>query len=117
MSPVVVIGLFLLLILLLGCILDSSSILLLTVPLIKPIIVSYGYDMIWFGVVMVVTVEMGMLTPPFGMVVFAIKSAMGDEIAIEDIFKASFPFLIMIAVSVLIFILFPQIVLFLPSLM
>jgi TRAP-type mannitol/chloroaromatic compound transport system permease large subunit len=117
MHHAVIIGAFLVLILLLGCILDSSSILLLTVPLIRPVILGLGYDMVWFGIVLVVTVEMGMLTPPFGMVAFAIKSAMGDDITLDTIFGGALPFLLMILVGVLIFIAFPQISLFIPSLM
>jgi TRAP-type C4-dicarboxylate transport system permease large subunit len=107
----------LLIVLLLGCILDSTSLLLLTVPLIKPIVVGFGFDLIWFGVVLVITVEMGMLTPPFGMVVFAIKSALGDEIALDAIFRGALPFLVMIFVALLIIIAFPPISTFIPSLM
>ncbi|MDR2180443.1 MAG: TRAP transporter large permease [Synergistaceae bacterium] len=113
----VIIGVFLFLILLLGCILDSTSILLLTVPIIRPVIAGLGFDLIWFGIVLVVAVEMGMLTPPFGMVVFAIKSALGDEIALDTIFKGSVPYLVMMLVGLLILIVFPSISTFIPSLM
>jgi len=113
----IITGAFLLIVLLLGCVLDSTSLLLLTVPLIKPVALGFGFDMIWFGVVLVITVEMGMLTPPFGMVVFAIKSAMGDEIPLNDIFKGSMPFLLMMLVALLIIIAFPPISTFIPSLM
>ena len=113
----VIIGVFLLLILLLGCILDSTSILLLTVPIIRPVIAGLGFDLLWFGIVLVVAVEMGMLTPPFGMVVFAIKSALGDEITLDTIFRGSVPYLVMMLVGLLIFIVFPSLSTFIPSLM
>jgi tripartite ATP-independent transporter DctM subunit len=113
----IIIGVFLVLILLLGCILDSTSILLLTVPIIRPVIVGLGFDLIWFGIVLVVAVEMGMLTPPFGMVVFAIKSALGDEIALDTIFRGSVPYLVMMLAGLLILITFPAISTFIPSLM
>lgn len=113
----VIIGFFLLLVLGLGCILDSTSILLLTVPLIKPIVVGMGFDLVWFGIVLVITVEMGLLTPPFGMVAFAVKSTLGDMITLDEIFRGSTPFLLMMLLGLLIIIFVPAISLFLPSIM
>jgi tripartite ATP-independent transporter DctM subunit len=113
----IIIGIFLVLVLAMGCILDSTSILLLTVPLMKPIVVGLGFDLIWFGIVLVITVEMGLLTPPFGMVAFAIKSALGDIISLDEIFKGSIPFLLMMFIGLLIIIFVPQISTFLPSIM
>lgn len=113
----VVIGFFLLLVLGLGCILDSTSILLLTVPLMKPIVVGMGLDLIWFGIVLVITVEMGLLTPPFGMVAFAIKTSLGDMVSLDEIFRGAIPFLIMMLIGLLLIIFIPPISIFLPSIM
>ena len=62
----------------LGCIIDSVSILLLTMPIMVPIALKLGYDKIWFGMIAIVAIEIGLLTPPFGMVVFAMKAALPD---------------------------------------
>jgi C4-dicarboxylate transporter, DctM subunit len=112
-----VIGMFIIVWLILGCLIDSASIMLLTLPLMIPIVKALGYSLIWFGVVSVIVIEMGLLTPPFGMVVFAMKSALGGEAKIEDIFQGSYPFLFMMAIATVIIIAFPILSTWLPSLM
>ena len=115
--PWVIIGGFLVVWLILGCIIDSTSIILLTIPIMHPVAVKLGYHPIWFTIVAIVTIEIGLLTPPFGMVVFAMKSALGDEAKIEEIFAGSTPFMLMLAVALAIIIAFPILSTFLPSLM
>jgi len=115
--PWVIIGGFLVVWLILGCIIDSTSIILLTIPIMHPVAVTLGYHPIWFTIVAIVTIEIGLLTPPFGMVVFAMKSALGDEAKIEEIFAGSTPFMLMLAVALAIIIAFPILSTFLPSLM
>ncbi|MBR0597459.1 TRAP transporter large permease [Sinanaerobacter chloroacetimidivorans] len=101
---------------LLGCVLDSTSILLITVPLILPIAAAFGWNLIWLGIVMIIVIEMGLLTPPFGMVVFAMKATIGEGVEVEDIFKGVIPFLLMMAMAVVIIIAFPSLTTWLPSL-
>jgi len=115
--PIVILILFLAIFLILGCLMDSASIMLLTLPLMLPVVKSLGFDLIWFGVISVIVIEMGILTPPFGMVVFAMKTALGDEARIEEIFQGSYPFLWMMALTAVIVILFPKLSTWLPSLM
>jgi C4-dicarboxylate transporter, DctM subunit len=115
--PLAVILMFIIVWLILGCLIDSASIMLLTLPLMIPIVKDLGYSLIWFGVVSVIVIEMGLLTPPFGMVVFAMKSALGGEAKIEDIFQGSYPFLLMMALATIIIIAFPILSTWLPSLM
>jgi C4-dicarboxylate transporter DctM subunit len=115
--PWVIIAGFLVVFLILGCIIDSTSIILLTIPIMHPVAVKLGYDPIWFTIVAIVTIEIGLLTPPFGMVVFAMKSALGDEVKIEEIFAGSTPFMLMLAIALAIIIAFPILSTFLPSLM
>lgn len=115
--PIFIIIIFVIIFIILGAILDSSSILLVTIPLMYPVIKALQFDNIWFGVVAVVAVEMGLLTPPFGMVVFAMKASLIDEATIEDIFVGSFPFLIMIVAVLILVIAFPSLSLWLPGLM
>lgn len=117
LPPMVTILLFILVWLVLGCLIDSASIMLLTLPLMLPIVKALGFSLIWFGVVSVIVIEMGLLTPPFGMVVFAMKATLRDEAKIEDIFQGSYPFLFMMAIFVVIILAFPIVSTWLPSLM
>jgi C4-dicarboxylate transporter, DctM subunit len=116
-APIVIILMFLVLFLIMGCFIDSTSIMLLTLPLMVPVIAKMGYSLIWFGVVSVVTIEVGLITPPFGMVAFAMKTAIGDQASIDDIFRGSFPFLLMLAIVIALIVIFPGLSTWLPSLM
>lgn len=92
-------------------------ILLLTIPIMFPIITKLGYDPIWFGIVAIVAIEVGLLTPLFGMVIFSMKSALGADVQIEKIFLGSIPFLFMLIFSLIIHIVFQKLSRFQPSLM
>lgn len=120
--PIVIILLFMLILLALGCVLDSTSILLLTIPLMVPIVTSFGYDVIWFGIVMIIAVECGLLTPPFGMNVYTVKAALhdipgGEDVTVEEIFSGSMPFFFAMLVVLLLCIFIPGLVTGLVSLM
>lgn len=120
--PIGIVLLFILILMVLGCILDSTSILLLTTPLMCPIMADLGYDLVWFGLIMIIAIETGMITPPFGMNVFTVKSSLygmdGMEgITVNEIFAGSMWFLAAIIIVDLICIFIPQIVLFLPNAM
>jgi len=114
-APMAIVVMFIVVFLLLGMIIDSVSILLLTIPIMFPVITKLGYDPIWFGMVSIVAIEIGMLTPPFGMVVFAMKSSLGKNVAIEDIFIGSAPFIIMLFISLVIIVVYPPLSTWLPS--
>lgn len=105
----------LIIVLMLGCIMDSMAIVLLTIPVFYPLIIDLGFNPIWFGILVVRVTEMGMITPPVGMNVFVIKGI--SDVPIGTIFRGIVPFLMADAVQVLFLILFPQIVLLLPNLM
>lgn len=106
---------FLLIIVLLGTILDSVSILLITMPMMLPLIADTGFDLIYFGVLVVIAAEIGLLTPPFGLVVYAMKSSLGDKASIEEIFVGAFPFIIMMVIVIGLILIFPPIATWLPS--
>lgn len=92
-----------------GTILDSSSIMLILVPLMLPVVSAMDVDLIWFGVVTVLAVEIGLLTPPFGISVFVIKSALDDpEITLGDIFAGAAPFAAMMLVVLVCLLVFPS---------
>lgn len=107
----------LLIMLFLGCFLDGIAIMCLTMATIFPLIMKLGFDPIWFGVVLTVALEAGLVTPPFGLGVFTVKAATDLKLSTEDIFRGAFPFLIMVLVILVILIIFPGITLFLPNLM
>ena len=90
--------------------------LVLTVPLFFPLAMNAGFDPIWFGVICVIMVELGVVTPPIGVNVFAIAS-MTSDVSMYDIFRGVLPFWIAYLALVVLIILFPAIALFLPSLM
>jgi len=101
---------FVIVVLILGTILDSSSIMLITIPLVLPALVGFQTDMIWFGIVTVIAVEIGLLTPPFGMAVFVIKATLGQDspITLKDIFVGAFPFAVIMLIVLLMVIAMPQ---------
>lgn len=101
--------------LVLGCIMDSMAIVLLTIPVFYPLIVDLGFNPIWFGILVVRVTEMGLITPPVGMNVFIIKGI--SDVPISAIFKGIIPFLMADLIQVAVLIIFPQIVLFIPNLM
>ena len=98
------IALYVLVIIAMGTILDSSSIMLIVLPLVLPVAIDLGIDLIWFGIITVIAVEIGLLTPPMGLSVFVIKGTLADQnIALGEIFKGAAPFaLIMLAVLILV---------------
>lgn len=99
---------YLLIVIALGCIIDSVSIMLIMLPIVLPIAGAFGMDKIWFGVLTVVAVEIGLLTPPFGVSVYTVKSALNNPaITIRDIFAGSFPFVLMMVLSLFILAIFP----------
>ncbi len=109
-----VLSLIMLMYLVLGCLMDAMAMIILTVPIIFPVIVQMGFDPIWFGVIIVMTVELGLIHPPVGMNVFVIKSVI-KEVSFSTIFKGVLPFVVTDLLRLLILILFPVIALWLPS--
>ncbi|NSW91123.1 MAG: TRAP transporter large permease [Firmicutes bacterium] len=117
LPPFAVMAIILLIYFVLGCFIDALALILLTIPIFYPVAVNVlGYDPIWFGVIIVLVVAMGVITPPVGMNVFIIKGVAPD-IPTETIFKGIWPFLIALFVCMGLLIAFPRIVTFLPNLL
>lgn len=96
------------LVIVMGTILDSSSIMLILVPLMLPVLATMQVDLIWFGIVTIIAVEIGLLTPPFGISVFVIKSALDDPaISLGDIFRGAAPFALMMLILLALVLAFP----------
>jgi len=101
---------YLALIIVLGCIIDSISIMLIVLPIALPIAHAAGFDMIWFGVLTVIAVEIGLLTPPFGISVYTIRSAISDpDLTVGKIFRGAFPFVLTMILSLGVIMAFPGI--------
>lgn len=115
-SPMTIILLICLMYLFLGMFIDMISAMFLTIPIILPAIIQLGFDPIWFGVIVVFLAEISLVTPPFGLSIFMIQGVIKDS-KYMDILKGSAPFIIMDFVVLLIFLYFPQLILFLPNLM
>ena len=98
----------------LGMFMDGLAMLVVTVPIVYPIMMSFGFDPIWFGVVVVIVIEMGMISPPVGMNVFVVRGVAGD-VPLTTIFRGVFPFLLAMIAALALIIVFPQIALFLPN--
>jgi tripartite ATP-independent transporter DctM subunit len=109
-----VLGLIMVMYLLLGCLMDAMAMIILTVPIIYPVIIQLGFDPIWFGIIIVMTVELGLIHPPVGMNVFVIKSVV-KEVSFLTIFKGVIPFVITDILRLMILIAFPIIALWLPN--
>jgi len=115
-SPYAVMAIIVIIYVLMGCFLDAISMMVLTMPVIFPVVKALGFDPIWFGVVCVIMMEAGLITPPVGLNVYTLAGVVKD-VPMTTIFKGSMPFLLaMLAVTILIAI-FPGIALYLPSMM
>ena len=98
----------------LGMFMETIGMLLLSIPVALPIVLALGFDPIWFGVLVVKTIEIAMVTPPVGLNVYIIKGV-APHINLEDIFRGSLPFILMDVLVIILMVIFPQIVLFLPA--
>ncbi|MGQ7794216.1 TRAP transporter large permease subunit [Faunimonas sp. B44] len=97
-------------VLLLGMILDSTSIMLIVLPIVLPVVAAFGGDFVWFGIVTVIAVEVGLITPPFGLAVFVVKSALPPGfVTLGDIFTGAAPFVVTMIVVTILIMAFPQI--------
>jgi tripartite ATP-independent transporter DctM subunit len=113
-------GMYIILFLILGCFIEAIAIMLLTLPVLFPIMVAVGYDPIWLGVISIKLAEIGLVTPPVGLNVYVVKSASvasGIDLSLGEVFRGVTPFLLCDFVTMTLLIIFPQISLLLPSLM
>jgi TRAP-type mannitol/chloroaromatic compound transport system permease large subunit len=100
----------------LGCILDPSGIIMLCTPIFVPVIKELGFDVIWFGVLFTMNMEMAFLTPPFGFNLFYLRGVIPrEEMTMADIYRSAFPFVALQAVGLAIVMIYPQIAMWLPN--
>ena len=115
-SPAVKLVAMLAVMLVLGCFVPVVGVLSLTVPLFVPAADAFGFNLIWFGVLVIRMCELGLITPPVGVNVYAVKSVVPD-VPITDIFKGTFPFLFADIINVILLVAIPSIALFIPNTM
>jgi len=114
LSPMLVMFMILVIYLVLGCVFESLSMLLLTVPIFFPLVTSLGFDPIWFGIIVVVVTEISLITPPVGLNVFVLKGVIGD-VSTATIFKGVTPFWIVDIIRLALLVFIPSIILYLPN--
>jgi tripartite ATP-independent transporter DctM subunit len=117
LPPIATVMMMMLILLILGTFVEQVSMMMITVPIFMPIIESFGYDPIWFALLVLLNIEMGMSTPPFGMLLFVMKGSAPQGTSLQEIIVAALPFLACDLLLLILLLLFPSIVLFLPSLM
>ena len=98
-----------------GCVVDALALMLLTIPIFYPVILELGFDPIWFGVIIVVVTQMGVISPPVGVNVYVV-AGIARDIPLQTVFKGALPFLAALVLAAALLVAFPQISLFLPGL-
>ena len=116
LSPVMVVGAMMVIYIILGTVMEELTMVLLTIPLFFPIVVQLGFDPVWFGVLIVMVIQIGLISPPVGMNLFVLNTLL-PKVGLGTIFRGCWPFVVMQVVSLAILLFFPSISLYLPSLM
>jgi len=116
-APIAVIGMLLVIYLMLGCIMDSNTIMFVTVPIVAPMVAGMHYDLIWWGIINLVVLETGLITPPFGIHLFVLKSIVGSDAPLGVVYRGVIPFVIADIVKLVLLVAFPALALWLPSTM
>jgi C4-dicarboxylate transporter, DctM subunit len=114
LPPLVIFACIIVMYIILGAIMDTMAMIVVTIPIVLPVIQAMGFDLIWFGVIIVLVVEMALITPPVGMNCFVLNGV-APELKLEQIFKGAMLFLIPIIVLIALLVMFPEIALFLPQ--
>jgi tripartite ATP-independent transporter DctM subunit len=115
-STVILIGM-LIVVLIMGCFMETVAIMMITIPIYMPVVNAFGFDKIWFGVMMLIALETGLITPPFGVTLFVMKGVAPPEITMADIWKAVTPYVIIDILCIGLVLTMPILATVIPSLM
>lgn len=115
-APIVTIILMIIIVLILGTFIDPISIMMITIPLYMPIVIALEFDVVWFGILMLISMGLGNITPPFGLLLFVIKGVLPDHVKISEIYRSIISVVIIQVIVIVVLIIFPIIVTFLPYL-
>ena len=116
LSPIMVVGAMMVIYIILGTVMEELTMVLLTIPLFFPIVVQLGFDPVWFGVLIVMVIQIGLISPPVGMNLFVLNTLL-PKVGLGTIFRGCWPFVAMQVVTLAILLFFPSLSLYLPSLM
>jgi len=116
-SPILILLGILVTTLILGTFMEQIAIMMITLPVYMPVIRSLGFDDVWFGILMLINIEIALTTPPFGMICFVMKGVTPADTSMTDVYKAALPFIVCDIIGISLLILFPGIVTFLPNIM
>lgn len=117
LAPIVLIIMMQIMIMIMGCFIEQISIMMITLPMFMPVVIALGFDPVWFGLLMLINLELAMISPPFGLMLFVMKGVAPEGTGMGDIWKAAVPFIICDLVAMALIMIFPQIALWLPNLM
>ena len=115
LPPLLIIILMQFVVLIMGCFIDMMSIMMVCLPLYMPIVLNLGFDPVWFGLITLLCIELGGLTPPFGLNLFVLKGVASASTTMNQIYKAAIPFVLLQLASVALFFIFPEVMTWLPG--
>jgi TRAP-type C4-dicarboxylate transport system permease large subunit len=116
-SPVVILIGMLVVVLIMGCFMETVAIMMITIPIYMPVVNAFGFNKIWFGVMMLIALETGLITPPFGVTLFVMKGVAPPEVTMGDIWKAVTPYVIVDVLCIALVMAMPKIATVVPNLM
>jgi TRAP-type mannitol/chloroaromatic compound transport system permease large subunit len=114
-TPMAIIIVTQVVVLIMGCFMDPAGIIMITCPIFMPIVAALGFDTLWYAVILLLNIQLGLITPPFGLDCFMLKTIAPSDISTGDVFRSSMPFLFIGFIVMALIMVFPQIVLWLPS--
>jgi tripartite ATP-independent transporter DctM subunit len=117
LAPLVVLLAILLIYLMLGSVMDSHTVMFVTIPIVTPMITDMGYDLVWWGIINLIVLETGLITPPFGIHLFVLKSIAGTDVPLGTVYRGVLPFVMADLIKLMLLVLFPVLALWLPSTM
>lgn len=116
-TPLAVLFVLLTVYIALGCVMDSNTVMFVTIPIVTPLISAMGYDLVWWGIINLVVLETGLITPPFGIHLFVLKSIVGVNVPLTTVYRGVMPFVVADLLKLALLVLFPALALWLPSTM
>ncbi len=99
----------------LGCLIDGASLIIVTTPILLPTITALGFNPLWYGILLVLNVEIAVITPPVGLNLYTMKGIVGDQISLGEIIRGTAPFIIVDVLALLLFMFWPELALWLPG--
>lgn len=116
-APVIILTMILIVYLFLGAIMDSNTVMFVTIPIVTPVILAMGYDLVWWGIINLIVLEVGLITPPFGIHLFVLKSITGENVPLGTVYRGVLPFVYADFIKLTLLVIFPAIALWLPQTM